>query len=174
MRWMKLVLNFITTKMVNSIGSMALLLNMQTRIGVEVTIPMGSRKPRADIVVYLKDMPHIPENINIIVECKKESVSPSDKNDGIAQLKSYMNACGANCEWGLWTNKKQRIVLRKIINTENKWEFIEFNDIPDVTGNTDDIDRPKRNKLTKADGDNLFLAFSFMSSLTFPQILCIT
>ena len=131
----------------------------KTRIGVEVTIPMGSRKPRADIVVYLKDMPHIPENINIIVECKKESVSPSDKNDGIAQLKSYMNACGANCEWGLWTNKKQRIVLRKIINTENKWEFIEFNDIPDVTGNTDDIDRPKRNKLTKADGDNLFLAF---------------
>ena len=73
----------------------------KTRIGVEVTIPMGSRKPRADIVVYLKDMPHTPENINIIVECKKESVSPSDKNDGIAQLKSYMNACGANCGWAL-------------------------------------------------------------------------
>lgn len=129
------------------------------RIGVEVTIPMGTRKPRADIVVYLENMPHSPENAHIIVECKKESISPTDKNDGIDQLKSYMNACGTNCEWGLWTNKKQRVVLRKITNAVNKYEFIEFNDIPDVTGNTDDVDRPKRNKLIKADGDNLFLAF---------------
>lgn len=129
------------------------------RIGVEVTIPMGSRKPRADVVVYLEDTPHLPENAYIIVECKKENISPSDKKDGTEQLKSYMNACGANCEWGLWTNRKQRVVLRKIINNSNQWEFTEFNDIPDATGNTDDIDRPARNKLKKAAGDNLFLAF---------------
>ncbi|MEQ5390960.1 N-6 DNA methylase [Proteus sp. fly-1013] len=128
----------------------------KNRIGVEVTIPMGSRKPRADIVVYQDGMPHLPEYAYIIVECKKESVSSKDKNDGIEQLKSYMHACGINCEWGLWTNKKERVVIRKIVSTG---EFIEFNDIPDVTGNTDDIDRPKRNKLIKADGDNLFLAF---------------
>jgi type I restriction enzyme M protein len=85
-------------------------------------------------------------------------VSPSDKKDGIEQLKSYMSAC-LNCEWGLWTNGKQRQVWRRIKNPVGQAEFIEFNDIPDVSGSTEDIDRPKRNKLVRADGDNLFLAF---------------
>ncbi|EEX49659.1 MULTISPECIES: N-6 DNA methylase [Pasteurella] len=129
------------------------------RIGVEVTLQVGSRKPRADVVIYTKDLPQTQENIQIIVECKKENVSSNDKKDGIEQLKSYMTVC-PNCEWGLWTNKKERKVLRKIFNQQTQqYEFIAFNDIPDVTGNTDDIDRPKRNKLARADGDNLFLAF---------------
>lgn len=128
------------------------------RIGVEVTLQMGSNKPRADVVIYLEKLPQTQENIHIIVECKKESVSPSDKKDGIEQLKSYMSAC-LNCEWGLWTNGKQRQVWRRIKNASGQAEFIEFNDIPDVSGSTEDIDRPKRNKLVRADGDNLFLAF---------------
>lgn len=131
----------------------------KSRIGVEVALQLGSKKPRADIVVYAENMPHTQEHIQIIVECKKENISSNDKKDGIEQLKSYMSAC-PNCEWGLWTNKKERKVLRKIINEQSKAvEYIEFNDIPDVTGNTEDIDRPKRNKLIRADGDNLFLAF---------------
>lgn len=131
----------------------------KNRIGVEVALQLGSKKPRADIVVYAENMPHTQEHIQIIVECKKENISSNDKKDGIEQLKSYMSAC-PNCEWGLWTNKKERKVLRKIINEQSKTvEYIEFNDIPDVTGNTEDIDRPKRNKLIRADGDNLFLAF---------------
>ena len=85
-------------------------------------------------------------------------MSPSDKKDGIGQLKSYMSAC-LNCEWGLWTNGKQRQVWRRIKNVAGQAEFIEFNDIPDVSGSTEDIDRPKRNKLVRASGDNLFLAF---------------
>lgn len=128
------------------------------RVGVEVSIQIGTRKPRADVVVYLKDLPQTQENISIIVECKKENVSLSDKTDGIEQLKSYMSAC-ANCEWGLWTNKRQRQVLCKVKNSDGQYSFIEYNDIPDVTGNTEDIDRPKRSKLVKATGDNLFLAF---------------
>lgn len=129
------------------------------QIGVEVALQLGSRKPRADIVVYIKDRPLTQENIYIIIECKKESISPSDKKDGVEQLKSYMSAC-INCEWGLWTNKKQRQVFRRIKNTQGNYEFIDYNDIPDVTGETDDIDRPKRNKLVRANGDNLLLAFS--------------
>jgi type I restriction enzyme M protein len=128
------------------------------RIGVEVTLQMGSNKPRADVVIYLEKLPQTQENIHIIVECKKESVSPSDKKDGIEQLKSYMSAC-LNCEWGLWTNGKQRQVWRRIKPPEGKERFEEYNDIPDVSGSTEDIDRPKRNKLVRADGDNLFLAF---------------
>ena len=69
-----------------------------------------------------------------------------------------MSAC-LNCEWGLWTNGKQRQVWRRIKNPAGQAEFIEFNDIPDVSGSTEDIDRPKRNKLVRAAGDNLFLAF---------------
>lgn len=128
------------------------------RIGVEVTLQLGSKKPRADLVVYLKDQQQKQENIQIILECKKESVSVSDKKDGIEQLKSYMSAC-LNCEWGLWTNGKQRQVWRIVKNLHGQAEFIEFNDIPDVSGSTEDIDRPKRNKLVKAYGDNLSLAF---------------
>lgn len=128
------------------------------RIGVEVTLQMGSNKPRADVVIYLEKLPQTQENINVIVECKKENVSPSDKKDGIEQLKSYMSAC-LNCEWGLWTNGKQRLVLRKIKLPTGIPDYIEFNDIPDVSGSTEDIDRPKRLKLVRADGDNLFLAF---------------
>jgi len=77
------------------------------RIGVEITLQLGSSKPRADVVIFLDKMPQVQENIHVIVECKKENISPSDKKDGIEQLKSYMSAC-LNCEWGLWTNGKQR------------------------------------------------------------------
>ncbi|MFM9912629.1 MAG: N-6 DNA methylase [Methylophilaceae bacterium] len=128
------------------------------RIGVEVTLQLGSNKPRADVVIYLNGCVQTQENIHVIVECKKENVSLSDKKDGIEQLKSYMSAC-LNCEWGLWTNGKQRQVWRRLKNAAGQAEFIEFNDIPDVSGSTEDIDRPKRNKLVRADGDNLFLAF---------------
>lgn len=128
------------------------------RIGVEITLQLGSNKPRADIVIYLNGHSQTQENIYIIVECKKENVSPSDKKDGIKQLKSYMSAC-LNCEWGLWTNGKQRQVWRRLKHASGQEEFVEFNDIPDVSGSTEDIDRPKRNKLVRADGDNLFLAF---------------
>jgi type I restriction enzyme M protein len=69
-----------------------------------------------------------------------------------------MSAC-LNCEWGLWTNGRQRQVWRRLKHASGQGEFVEFNDIPDVSGSTEDIDRPKRNKLVHADGDNLFLAF---------------
>lgn len=53
------------------------------RLGIEITLQMGSNKPRADVVIYLKDRAQTQENIHVIVECKKENVSPSDKKDGI-------------------------------------------------------------------------------------------
>jgi type I restriction enzyme M protein len=66
------------------------------RIGVEVTLQLGSNKPRTDVVIYLDGHSQTQENIHIIVECKKENVSPSDKKDGIEQLKSYMGI-SKNC-----------------------------------------------------------------------------
>lgn len=45
------------------------------QIRVEYTLQLGSRKPRADIVIFDKDCSEqTQENIKIIIECKKEAV----------------------------------------------------------------------------------------------------
>lgn len=78
------------------------------QVRVEYTLQLGSRKPRADIVIFeSKDAAQTQENIKIIIECKKETVDARNAKDGVEQLKSYMSAC-PNCEWGMWTNGRQK------------------------------------------------------------------
>ena len=128
------------------------------QIKIEFSLKLGSRRPRADIVVFQKDSPeHTQDYIRLIVECKSEKVEPRNKKDGVEQLKSYMSAC-PNCEWGMWTNGKYREVLRKE-KIEGRYEFQEYNDIPPADGSLEDIDRPKRNNLKKAYEDNLLMVF---------------
>jgi type I restriction enzyme M protein len=98
------------------------------------------------------------ENILIIVECKRESVEPNNKKEGIGQLKSYMSAC-PNCIWGMWTNGKYKEVLRKVVEHNGFVEFIEYNDIPSADGSIEDIDRPKRDSLKRAVEDNMLFVF---------------
>lgn len=129
------------------------------RIEVEYTMRVGSRKPRADIVIFPKDNPsHQQENIQIIIECKNEKVNPNNKKDGVGQLQSYM-AASLNCEWGMWTNGKFKFVYRKIAKESGAFEFIEYNDIPSADGSVDDIDKPKRESLINAVEDNLLFVF---------------
>lgn len=129
------------------------------KIKIEHTLRVGSRKPRADIVIFSKDSESFAqENIKIIIECKKESIEPNNKNEGIGQLQSYMASC-ANCEWGMWTNGKSKDVFRKIVNEKGQIEFIEFNDIPSADGIIEEIDRPTRDKLKNAVEDNLLFTF---------------
>ncbi len=129
------------------------------RIAVEFTVNVGSGKPRADIVIFETSAPdRTQEHIQIIIECKKESVLPTAKKDGIGQLKSYMSAC-PNCEWGMWTNGKHKEVFRKTVNEKGTIEFIDFNDIPSADGRLEDIDRPKRHTLKNAVEDNLLFVF---------------
>jgi len=129
------------------------------RIAVEQTIRVGSGKPRADIVIFSPAAPtRSQESIHIIIECKKESVEPTSRKDGVGQLQSYMSAC-PNCEWGMWTNGKQKEVFRKIVNQQGAIEFVEFNDIPSADGRVEDIDRPKRHTLKNAVEDNLLFVF---------------
>ena len=128
------------------------------QIKIEFGLKLGSRRPRADIVVFPKDSPEMTQDqVWLIVECKKESVEPRNRKDGVDQLKSYMSAC-PNCEWGLWTNGKYKEVLRKV-KVEGRYEFQEYNDIPAADGSLEDIDRPKRNTLKKAYEDNLLMVF---------------
>ena len=128
------------------------------QIKIEFGLKLFSRRPRADIVVFRKDSPEMTQDqVWMIAECKKESVSPSNQKDGVEQLKSYMYIC-PNCEWGLWTNGKYREVLRKV-KVGNDYDFQEYNDIPAADGSLDNANRPKRNTLKKAYEDNLLLVF---------------
>lgn len=129
------------------------------RISPEFPLRVGSSHVRADIVIFSKDAPKLSqEYIQIIIECKKEAVEPTSKNDGIEQLKSYM-AASPNCEWGMWTNGKHKDVFRKVVNERKEIEFHDYNDIPSADGRIEDIDRPKRHTLKNAVEDNLLFVF---------------
>ena len=129
------------------------------QIRIEYILQLGSRKPRADIVIFDKDCTEqTQENIKIIIECKKEAVEARNAKDGVEQLKSYMSAC-PNCEWGMWTNGRQKEVYRKYVNEKGQIDFMDYNDIPSADGNLDDINRPKRTTLKNAYDDNLLFTF---------------
>ena len=129
------------------------------QIEIEFTLKLGSNKPRADIVIFDKTCTdHLQEHVQIIIECKKESVDAKNSKEGVEQLKSYMSVC-TNCVWGMWTNGKQKEVLKKYITTDGKIEFMDYNDIPSADGNLDDVNRPKRNTLKNAYDDNLLFVF---------------
>lgn len=116
------------------------------QVRIEYTLQLGSRKPRADIVIFSKDCTdptqQTQDKIKVIIECKKEAVDARNAKDGVEQLKSYMSAC-PNCEWGMWTNGKQKEVFRKYTNDKGAVDFMEYNDIPSADGSLDDINRPK-------------------------------
>lgn len=130
-----------------------------SQIKIEYTLQLGSRKPRADIVIFDKDcIEKKQEDVRIIIECKKETIDARNAKDGVEQLKSYMSAC-SNCEWGMWTNGKQKEVFRKYVNDKGQFKFMDYNDIPSADGNLDDINRPKRTSLKNAYDDNLLFVF---------------
>lgn len=132
------------------------------QIKIEYGVQMGSGKKRADIVIFPKDSTaeemKDQDNIWLVIECKKEAVKPTDKNNGVEQMKSYMAACG-NCEWGMWTNGMHKEVWRRVRNEQGRYIYEEFNDIPSVDGTTDEHERPNRNTLIKAYEDNLLFTF---------------
>ena len=129
------------------------------RIKIEFGIKVGSRRPRADIVIFPDGCDNLSQdNVKIVIECKKEAVEPTSKKEGIDQLKSYMSSC-SNCEWGMWTNGKYKEVLRKVVDDKGHVEFKEYNDIPQADGTVEDIDKPKRAALRNAVEDNLLFVF---------------
>ncbi len=130
------------------------------QIRIEFGLKSGSsqRRPRADIVVFPDNSPDMTQDqVWLVVECKKESIGPKNRKDGVDQLKSYMSIC-PNCEWGMWTNGKYKEVLRKV-KVEGKYKFQEYNDIPAADGSLEDVDQPKRNTLKRAYEDNLLMVF---------------
>ncbi|MBW4635539.1 MAG: N-6 DNA methylase [Iphinoe sp. HA4291-MV1] len=127
------------------------------QIEVEYPIKQGSKTVRVDLAIFREGEPHNRENVWIIIECKKDSIQPSASKDGIDQLKSYMDFCG-NCEWGMWTNGKKKFVFRRV-KTEERVVYEEPNDVPAKDGSLEDVDRPTRESLKNAVGDNLLFSF---------------
>lgn len=60
----------------------------------EFPIKIGSgKRKKVDIAIFHAGIKHQQENIFIIVEAKQEDVRPTDRKEGVDQLKSYMAAC---------------------------------------------------------------------------------
>jgi type I restriction enzyme M protein len=103
-----------------------------------IKIGSGARK-RVDITIFPPGQPHEQENVFVIVEAKREDVRPTDRKEGVDQLKSYLAAC-INARWGLWVGSEM-LALEKETDSDRakKAPFVEATDIP-VKGATE----PKR------------------------------
>ncbi len=124
----------------------------------EFPIKVGSAKKRVDIVVFETGKPHTQETTYILVETKRADIKPSDKKDGVGQLKSYMAAC-LNVRYGLWTNGTDRFCFEKTQNDSGEWTFEEIIDIPGFGQTGDQSARITHKDLRPAAGDNLLFAF---------------
>jgi type I restriction enzyme M protein len=96
-------------------------------IEVEFIVRVGSRKPRADLVIFPPSTAHTQDKAVIIVECKASTVKSADKKDGVGQLQSYMAAC-PNVTYGMWTNGVERFCYRRVVKDGS----VNIEDVPDL------------------------------------------
>ena len=54
-------------------------------MAVEFSVKMGKERKRADIVVFKPGGPRRQDTVVVIVEAKREDVSPKDKSEGLDQ-----------------------------------------------------------------------------------------
>ena len=52
-------------------------------IEVEFTLRLGTRKPRADIVIFPVETGHVQERAHILVECKAQTVKSADRKEAL-------------------------------------------------------------------------------------------
>lgn len=96
-------------------------------LDIEFSIKMGRSRKRADIVIFNNENESLEqENIQTIVEVKPEKIKPSDKKEGIDQLKSYVAAC-PNCSFAVWVGN-ERLAFKSV---QRKGERI-LAKIPDI------------------------------------------
>jgi type I restriction enzyme M protein len=93
-----------------------------TTLEIEYGIHLGSSHKRVDIVIFEPNKLRTQENISVIVETKQEKVRPTDPDNGVEQLKSYMSAC-PNALWGIWRGSETK-VFRKTVEA-GRIRFVE-------------------------------------------------
>lgn len=126
-------------------------------IAVEFLVRLGRAPKRADLVIFPEDAAHKQEHAWAIMECKSPDVSPSDKRQGVEQLKSYMAGC-LNAEFGMWTNGQERFCYHKT-QEKGKVVFGEVSDIPEKGKTLDETERPTFDELRPATSDVLLFTF---------------
>jgi len=107
---------------------------------LEFPVKMGSgNKKRVDIAIFPPGLEHKQEHIFIIVEAKREDVRPTDRAEGVEQLKSYLASC-INARWGLWVGSEMAALEREVdADKAGQKPFLDATDIP-LKGETE----PKR------------------------------
>ena len=75
-------------------------------MAVEFSVKMGTKRKKADIVIFKPDGPKRQDTIVVVVEAKRDDVLPKDRDEGVEQLKSYMAAC-SSCRFGLWVGAER-------------------------------------------------------------------
>lgn len=126
-------------------------------VSVEFVLRVGTRKPRADLVIFTSEAEHKQENSSLIVECKAQSVKANDRKEGVGQLHSYLAVC-PNSVFGMWTNGLERYCYQKVVKA-GQITFEEVPDIPSFGQSPDDAARPRFDKLKPASSDALLFAF---------------
>lgn len=126
-------------------------------IEVEFVLKLGSRKPRADLVVFLSEKDHTQNNAYVVIECKEQRVKSADRKEGVGQLQSYMSAC-PNVMYGMWTNGVERFCYRKT-DVDGIIGFEEIPDLPTFGRSADEAERPRFDQLKPATSDALLFAF---------------
>lgn len=129
----------------------------KAEIAVEFVLRLGSRKPRADLVVFNEGDAHTQDRARLIVECKSQKVKSTDRKEGVGQLQSYMAAC-PNVAYGMWTNGLERFCYRRL-DTDGVVTFEEIPDIPSKGRSEDEVERPRFDQLKAASSDALLFAF---------------
>lgn len=126
-------------------------------IAVEFILRLGSRKPRADLVIFAASEDPDQANAYVIVECKEQRIKSSDRKEGVGQLHSYMAAC-PNAVYGMWTNGLERFCYRQV-QSRGKISFEEIPDLPSFGRSGDEAERPEFDQLKPASSDALLFAF---------------
>lgn len=126
-------------------------------IEVEFLLRVGSRKPRADLVIFQPNAGHKQENAYLIVECKASTVKATDKKEGVGQLHSYLAVC-PNANYGIWTNGIERYCYRRI-EKGGRITFEEVPDVPEFGKTEDESERPSFKDQKPAESDALLFAF---------------
>jgi type I restriction enzyme M protein len=111
----------------------------QWRVG---TSPSASKKYPVDIVVFSSEQ-HVPENVLMIVECKRRV-----RKDGIDQLYRYLDMSAAHI--GVWFNGEDHQYVRKILHTDGTRTFEVLPNIPRFGQRIEDIGLHRKKDLVPA------------------------
>ena len=127
------------------------------QVAVEFSLRLGSRRPRADLVIFDEGEKHAQDRARIIVECKSQKTKANARKHGVEQLQSYMSVC-PNVLYGMWTNGIERFCYRRV-DSDGHVEFEEIPDLPSHGKTEDDVERPRFDQLKAASSDALLFAF---------------